>query len=363
MENHQFKLIYSPGLEDLGILELKEKWKLLFNEELPLFERSKGVVSLETTYEKGVMLCHYLKIPSKIFLKVASFKCRDLPKLFNKIKKINWKPYLYREEIHFDVTSKKSRLINTKKIEETLKEAFKQYFNANHLKEKIIEEHKNLPPPHLVVRLVDDELTLQLNISGDLHKRGEGEYRGIAGLRETYASALLYYLKNHSKASKLIDPMCGSGTFLFEAKNFYSPTQKDFPYLHTSRQQREELPPKLFQEFYGRDIYKKNIEMLKEQKDFHIELDNIFKATKRIPNGAVIINAPYGKRVKLDDSPENYYPKLASAVLENYTPDAFAFLIPRPSKKTFLRLKDLSFKEVLRFNNNSIDVSLFFYLK
>src|SRR5690606_1321006 len=106
MENHQFKLIYSPGLEDLGILELKEKWKLIFDEETPTLIREKGVVSLETSYDKGVLLCHYLKIPSKIFLKITSFKCRDLPKLFNKIKKLNWKPYLYREELDFDVTSK-----------------------------------------------------------------------------------------------------------------------------------------------------------------------------------------------------------------------------------------------------------------
>lgn len=364
MENNRFKLIYTPGLEDLGLMELKEKWPLLFEAPLPEINRAKGVLSFETSYEIGVSLNYWLKIPSKIHLIIAEFKCRDLPKLFNKIKKIDWKPYLYREEIDFEISSKKSRLINTKKIEETALDSFKNYFNANHLKTSIVESHKDLPNPKIFLRLVDDELTIHLNTSGELlHKRGENEYRGLASLRESYASALVYLLKSKTSATKLIDPMCGSGSFLNEANLFYSPTLRDFGFKEAIHlKPKKELDKKLFHEFYARDVYKKNIEYLSEaHPEFHPEVDNLFKANKTIKNEAIIINAPYGKRVKLNDTPENYYPKLANAVIEAYKPQNFGMLIPRPSKKTFLKLKDLNFKEVLRFSNNSIDVSFFLY--
>lgn len=67
------------------------------------------------------------------------------------------------------------------------------------------------------VRIDHDEVTLSLDTSGEpLHKRGYKEAVAKAPLRETLASLVLREMGYDGRAP-LLDPMCGSGTFVIEA--------------------------------------------------------------------------------------------------------------------------------------------------
>ena len=62
-----------------------------------------------------------------------------------------------------------------------------------------------------------DRCTLSLNTSGDhLHRRGYRTHIGEAPLRETLSSSLLL-ASDALRYDLILDPMCGSGTFLIEA--------------------------------------------------------------------------------------------------------------------------------------------------
>jgi putative N6-adenine-specific DNA methylase len=69
----------------------------------------------------------------------------------------------------------------------------------------------------VMVRIEDDLCTISLDTSGEsLHKRGYKEDTAKAPLRETMASLFLHQC-GYTGNEPLLDPMCGSGTFVIEA--------------------------------------------------------------------------------------------------------------------------------------------------
>ena len=73
--------------------------------------------------------------------------------------------------------------------------------------------------PDLPVKLVlkNDALTIWRNLSGEsLHKRGWRPIQVKSPLNEAIAAGLLM-LSGWDRKSPLVDPMCGSGTFVVEA--------------------------------------------------------------------------------------------------------------------------------------------------
>ena len=68
-----------------------------------------------------------------------------------------------------------------------------------------------------MVRMYDDVCTLSIDASGPLlYKRGYRLDTGHAPLRETIAAGLLL-LSDWQKFPVIVDPLCGSGTFIIEA--------------------------------------------------------------------------------------------------------------------------------------------------
>jgi putative N6-adenine-specific DNA methylase len=69
----------------------------------------------------------------------------------------------------------------------------------------------------VLVRIVDDHCTISLDTSGEpLHRRGFKQAVGKAPLRETLA-ALFLCAAGYDGREPVVDPMCGSGTFVLEA--------------------------------------------------------------------------------------------------------------------------------------------------
>ncbi len=67
------------------------------------------------------------------------------------------------------------------------------------------------------VRIDDDLCTISLDTTGEpLHRRGHKEFVGKAPLRETMAAGFLAEM-GFDGSQAVVDPMCGSGTFVLEA--------------------------------------------------------------------------------------------------------------------------------------------------
>ncbi|MEG0355599.1 MAG: class I SAM-dependent RNA methyltransferase [Lachnospiraceae bacterium] len=158
----------------------------------------------------------FLRTAERILLKVGEFKAETFDELFEKTKKLPWETYVPKDG-KFWVTkagSVKSKLFSPSDIQSIMKKAM-----VNRMKEKYhLEWFEEDGEPYPVrVFLMKDIVTIGIDASGmSLHKRGYRQSAGIAPISETLAAALIL-LTPWKKDRILVDPFCGSGTFVIEA--------------------------------------------------------------------------------------------------------------------------------------------------
>lgn len=387
------------NFEKLCAKEICLKWPKYFSEETPHLTFVTGGIEIECKLENGLALNHILKIPSRILLRLKEQKCRDIPKLFNIIRKFNWKKYLKKEKVNWQITTHKSRLINTKKIETACEDGLQRYFQANALAQKV----KDSPGPiqNIFLRITNDDLTLSIDTSGNLlHIRGDRTFRGHASIRENIAAALLLYLleetrldqtrlgKNNSEEISidkisLLDPMCGTGTFLSETLSFFKPSQREFAYfdwfpsfcietINIDNKSASDKDKKDQYEWnfnlYGCDIDKKILNNIQVQNQAQFEkvdfqqrdvFEEIIPAQRK-PVDYIICNPPYGKRIKLNQKPKTYFKNLISSLLKNYFPKKAGVLIPVNASLNYESLlndfPEYHIETCLPFSNNGIKI-------
>lgn len=376
-DTSRFFLVYPLHLEDLGLLELQEKCKLFLGEaSFVIIAQIPGGIEIECPLWAGLLLNRILRTPTRILLRLTEFKCRDFPKLFQKISKFPWSPWMIGQVPEVEVASKNSRLFDSRKIEKAIQDGVAKYYIHQPVKKKYLEyfaKNKNIAFPKIYFRSVDDICTLSLDTTGDrLHLRGEKTYTGLAPIRENLAALLLLELRTHLNETEvtLIDPMCGSGTFLIEAKKTYDITlNRDFSFLHLPivMDSRGELPTlgpitqTTFPRRVGLEINSEIVELAKKNDpniNFYQE-DLFSKAKHNYSNPVVIINPPYGIRVG-ENINLSYYLNVIENIKRKFSPNLMGIIIPDTFKlkscATFSILNARSFK------NGGIEVT-FYVLK
>ncbi len=146
---------------------------------------------------------------SRILVRIGSFMAFHLAQLDKRARKFPWSETL-RSDIPIRVevaTSRKSKIYHagaaTQRIEDALK-ANGYQISAD-------------APITIKARIDDNRVTISLDTSGEsLHKRGHKEAVGKAPMRETLA-ALMLRSCGYDGREPVLDPMCGSGTFVIEA--------------------------------------------------------------------------------------------------------------------------------------------------
>jgi len=314
------------------------------------------------------------RIANRILLRIGQFKTKSYPELFNKCKRLSWELYLgISPDVSFEVTAKSSRLHHTANIENSIFEAIENYYSQFGIEVKKTENSKS----KIYVRLFDDNCTISIDTSGDhLHKRGYKKYSVDAPIRETIASGIL--LQSRKKESAvIIDPFCGSGTFLFEyilASNSIQPgfvrkySFEHFPFFNQARWNKiKNIFPNTEQDhstvkYLGFDVDVNAIHAANENiksasifrslkfdhQDF-FELKNTFGS-----DGLIISNPPYGKRV--GGSFEDmifFYERMGNHLRKEFSGWDFLFILAHPAYITALKL---TAGREMKFNNGGIDV-------
>jgi putative N6-adenine-specific DNA methylase len=355
-----FFLICPIGFEPLLLEELNYKWAKHFPEaSFTVVSNEVGGIEIETELEFGLQLNMVLKIPTRILLRLKKQKCRDLPKLFNILKKIKWKDYLKQQNVDFHISARKSRLIHTGRIKNTSIDALKAYFNANKIPQK--KELLNAKDQIIFLRFNEDNLDISLDTSGELlHKRDKNSYRGKASIRESFSAALCLKLLglNHHDQIHFIDPMCGSGTNLLEARDFFTLNRRDFSFQNWINfpevDHLQDLPSIWnFQSLIGNELDKEVFENVKEQ-ELDIRHGDFFDFSFENTN-YLILNPPYGKRIKIDQDKVKYFKSLIGHIKTNIKPDRFGIIIPRDFAG------QIHCKERLNFNQNGIKVTFLIF--
>lgn len=216
-------------------------------------------------------------------------------------------------------------------------------------------------PVGVWLRAVGRELTVSVDTSGALlFRRGYRQEVSRAPLRETLAAGILA-LAEHGAGTPLVDPMCGSGTFLIEGAwramgrapgslrsfAFEGFTSHDAAAWSAQKQQAtqsERAAPKV----YGRDLNagalgtaRRNARRAGVQPALVLErIDLAQQQPPEGPPGLVVANPPYGKRVGERAELEALYQTLGRVLRERFRGWRAAVLVPDAQLSRALALPD-----------------------
>ncbi len=203
---HLFFVPTTPGLKRLCLNEL--------NKILPPEKINKVEGGIEFT--GYVQDCYnanlHLHTANRILMRIDEFTAKNFRTLEKKLGAIPFELYLNEESLpEIKVSTKTSRLYHKDAIAERFYKVLYEKFNYS------LEADEKEQTQKLFVRAVDDHFVISIDSSGkNLHKRGIKKHGGKAPIRETLAAAILQ-MAGYDPEKPLIDPMCGTGTFSFEA--------------------------------------------------------------------------------------------------------------------------------------------------
>jgi 23S rRNA (guanine2445-N2)-methyltransferase / 23S rRNA (guanine2069-N7)-methyltransferase len=196
---------------------------------------------------------------------------------------------------------------------------------------------------HVLVK--PDSITVSLDMSGDsLHRRGYRRMIGEAPLKETLAAAILRQAGwPNDRYQALIDPMCGSGTFLSEAALMYGDIapglMRDFfgflaweqhdqtlwaACWQDARQRQAQGLQKIWPIMMGYDAdpeairaAEKNLHSAGVAKFVQLKAQALADLPyKPCDNGLLVTNPPYGERLGEDDTAIYLYKALGRLARE-----------------------------------------------
>ena len=259
----------------------------------------------------------------KPFLTLKSTSADDL---YEQLKGFDWEQLLKVDTTFaIDATVYSENFNNSRFVTYRVKDAIADYFNDKYGKRPSIRLDN--PEIRLDVHISGREVTLSLDSSGDpLFKRGWRVAQTDAPINEVLAAGIIL-LSGWDGKTDLIDPMCGSGTFLIEAAliaaNIAPGVYRDHYAFQQWPDYDEELFDKIYNDdskerefthkIYGSDIEGKAIAIARANVksaglNKYIELERRdFRDIAIIPEkGTIISNPPYGERLKMEDIDQFY---------------------------------------------------------
>ena len=175
-----------------------------------------GKITFEGDAEAVCRANIFLRTTERILLKVAGFQAETFEEFFQGILSVPWEDYLPADGKFWvaKASSVKSRLFSSSDLQSIAKKAMVERMKKEYDMDWFAEDGVSYP---VRIFLYKDEVTVALDTTGEsLHKRGYRYLGGKAPLAETLAAALI--LLTPWRADRiLVDPLCGSGTFLIEA--------------------------------------------------------------------------------------------------------------------------------------------------
>ncbi len=289
--------------------------------------------SWQTCYKTNL----HSRIASRVLWQVAKKNYRNEQDIYNAAYAFPWHDWFSPEQtIRVNLAAIKCPLRSLDFITLKIKDAICDKFR------KTTGKRPSIDTVHPDIRihgfLNANAFTLYLDTSGDaLFKRGYRKAAGNAPLRENLAAGILH-LAGWRPDTTLLDPMCGSGTFLLEAAQmalkiapgaqrhfaFEKFKQFDQPLWHALKKTAlNEQRPITQQSIYGSDLYgyalsdaRTNLEAAGLLDAVHLKQANMLEISAPAPQGMLITNPPYGIRLGEAQSLTAFYPKLGD-VLKN----------------------------------------------
>jgi len=289
------------------------------------------------------LLCYRVnlhnRIASRVLWRVAKADYRQEQDIYDTALALPWGDWFdVSRTIRVKVTAIKSPLksldFTTLKIKDAVCDKFRQLCGER----PSVDTHE--PDIRIHAFLEFNHMMLYVDTSGDaLFKRGVRQHTNIAPLRENLAAGILL-LAGWKPGTPLLDPMCGSGTFLIEAalmslniapgiarhfafeklKNFDAAAwQKIRDAALAAQLPVTELP------IYGSDLYGDelkaahlNLENAGIRETVDLKQCNALEVSAPADHGVLVANLPYGERMGELAELEVLYPQLGDVLKKKF---------------------------------------------
>lgn len=288
--------------------------------------------TLETLYRANLQCRTALRILRPFY----KFRAGDADSLYEMAKEYDWSKLLSVDKTFaIDTVSNSDEFRHSRFVTYRIKDAIVDWFKDRLGPDRRPGVRLSDADVLINVHISGKDVTLSLDSSGEsLHKRGYRVAQTEAPINEVLAAGII--LRSGWRGDcPLVDPMCGSGTFLIEAaliaaninpgiyrKGFAFERWDDFDAeLFESLYNDDSAEREVKYKIYGADISPKAIDVAMANirsagvgKYIEVERRSI-KAWETAPQpaGVVVTNPPYGERISTPDI-ENLYSSLGTTL-------------------------------------------------
>lgn len=313
--------------------------------ELDRIGASNAEIMNRSVSFEGDKACMYranylCRLALRILMPIHVFEIKEQEDLYKGIRAIPWEDFLDTSStLAVDAVISYTVFTNSQYVAQKTKDAVVDRFrDRTGIRPSVDLDNPGL---RINVHLFRDTCTVSLDSSGEsLHKRGYRKQTGIAPINEVLAAGLLH-LSGWDTRTTLLDPMCGSGTFLIEAGMLTSEIPAGYFRNEFGFMKWKDYDPGLWekvkneadnrinkqsgQKIFGFDksvlILKKaneNIGFAGLDRMIYLKRVAFEDSVPPSPEGMIIMNPPYDERIKIDDSVA-FYKMIGNVLKRKYS--------------------------------------------
>jgi putative N6-adenine-specific DNA methylase len=319
------------GLEGV----LAEEVRILGGEKITELKRAVRFYGDDALLYKANMA---LRTALKVLVPIDDFIARDEDELYRKIKGFPWEDIFSVDQTFvIDAVVNGYVFNHSKYVALKSKDAIADRFRGVYGRRPSVDTFNADISINLYV--LDDKVSVSLNSSGmSLDRRGYRRNSNEAPINEVLAAGIVL-MSGWEPSKAFLDPMAGSGTFSIEAalKGTNTPPNLN---RNFSFQNWVEFDNEIFEEvkselaknisepdlkIYARDILTKNIDIISQNAEMagmedylSLKKEDFFVSEPKAESGIMVINPPYGERMKIADL-EQFYKNLGDVFKQKYT--------------------------------------------
>lgn len=278
-----------------------------------------------------------LRTALRVLKPIAKFSASDPDELYDFVRDFEWDTLMSPDSTFaIDSTVNSAEFTHSKFVTYRVKDGIVDYFNDKYRQRPSIR--LSGADVQLNVHISDSRITISLDSSGEpLNKRGYRVAQTEAPINEVLAAGLI--MKTGWRGdTDLVDPMCGSGTFLIEAALIAANINPGVFRQQYAFESWPDFDKDLFEELYNDDseermpscrIYGGDIAreaVVAAQKNVHaagveeyVEIEcKPFQDWDTPPlDGMLITNPPYGERLRPNDI-TGLYKQIGNTLKRNF---------------------------------------------
>ncbi|MBL8521175.1 MAG: class I SAM-dependent RNA methyltransferase [Betaproteobacteria bacterium] len=295
--------------------------------------------SMETALRANL----HSRVASRILWRVAAFPYASEHDVYDAARLLAWTSWFavsrtIKVEVSANRSPVKSLDFTALKVKDAVCDTFREIVGS---RPNVARQE---PDVRIHLHLEPKEAALYIDLTGEpLFKRGRRDHTGAAPLKKNLAAGILM-LTGWDKQEALLDPMCGSGTFLVEAaelalgiapglsggkpRSFNAEKLGTFDAALWNRlldEARAAASPARNLPIYGSDLFG---DALKNARDnlaangladcVFLKQANVLEISAPAPSGVWVTNPPYGDRLGDAEALKALYPKLGDVLKQKF---------------------------------------------